>query len=57
LESGHPERQHFLKEVVFEREQDSEDERGRPIYVKERCPQFKAYIKQLNKEKQEHEAR
>ena len=37
-ESGHPERQRFLKEVVLEKEADSEDERGRPVYVKERCP-------------------
>jgi hypothetical protein len=53
----HPERHHLVREVILEREQDSEDEWGRPKYIKERDPQFKEYMKQVNREKQDHEAR
>ena len=42
---------------MLEKDHDSEDERGKPVYIKERCPKFKELMKQLNKEKKEAEER
>jgi hypothetical protein len=46
-EPGHPERQRLLREVMLEVDNDSEDERGRPVYIKERCPLFKEYMAKI----------
>ena len=39
----HPERQALLRDVIWERDEmsDSEDEKGKKLYVKERCPMYK----------------
>ena len=53
----HPERLKLLKEVILEKDQDSEDEKGKPVYIKDRCPQFRDLIKKMEKERQDYDAR
>jgi hypothetical protein len=39
-DKAHPEREYFLKEVVLEIDDDSEDDQGIPLYKESRCPLF-----------------
>lgn len=41
-DASHPERQELLTDYIWERDEgnDSEDEKGNKVYVKERCPMF-----------------
>lgn len=50
-DQSHPEREYFLKEVVLEIEDDSEDDQGIPLYKESRCPLFQQYLSEI-KEKQ-----
>jgi hypothetical protein len=44
------ERQNLLKNVVGEFDEDSEDDRGKPIFKKEKCVEFQNYLKSLEEE-------
>ena len=56
-EPDHPERQRLLQEVINEIDNNSEDERGKPVYIKERDPLFKEYMTKIAQERKDHEAR
>ena len=52
LVEEHPERINFLKNVLYERiKDDSEDEQGNKVYIKERCERYAELMREKQREK------
>ena len=43
----HPERKHFLKDVVGEPEDPDEDDMGVPLYQVSKCPKYQEYLQSI----------
>ena len=55
----HPEREHLLRDVLWERlrEEDSENGKGEKVFIKERCPHYKELLKDVMRQKTAFEHR
>ena len=52
IDKRHPQREHLLTKVLYERlRDDSEDENGNKVYVKERCALYKQLLSDLDRQK------
>ena len=54
-DENHPQRKGLLK-LIGEVSEDSEDDYGKPKYLRSKCPRYKNLLKKIKKQEQDHEA-